>query len=49
MIVLASQWTNNKIVESLGDKYNTKSVRLGNIRDIWLANVSENVWMVDDP
>jgi len=46
---LASQWTDNKVVESLGKKYHTKCVCLGNIRDIWLAKVSENDWMVEDP
>ena len=49
MDVLASQWTDNKIVESLGEKYHTKCVCLGNIRDIWLGNVSEDVWMVENP
>lgn len=47
--ILASQRTDNKIVETLWQKYHTKRVCLGDIRDIWLANVSDNVWMVDDP
>lgn len=47
--VLASQWTDNKIVESLGEKYHAKSVCLGNICDIWLGKMSENVRMVEDP
>ena len=47
--VLASQRTDNKIVETLREKYHTKGVCLGDIGDIWLGDVIENVRMIKDP
>jgi len=46
---LASQRTDNKIVETLGEKYHTEHVCLGDICDIWLGDVIENVRMIKDP
>jgi len=46
---LAGQRTDNKIVDSLREEYYTKRICLSNICDIWLGNVGQNIWMVDDP
>lgn len=44
--VLASQRTDNEIVEGLQEDYCPKGVCLGDIRNIWFSDVSEDVWVV---